>query len=601
MVFLDAFRHGTPNVHGNLSLRVPQAEAYQSLEMVSPEEREIGVVLPVGCGKSGLITITPYALRARRVLVVAPGVNIAQQLSEDFDPTSPKFFYHKCSILEGPPYPEPVEIRGKTTNRADLEEADVVVTNIQQLQGDDNRWLSSLPRDFFDLILFDEAHHNVAESWQVLRGAFPGARIVNYSATPQRADGQLMAGRIIYAYPISRAIQAGYVKRLKALILNPRTLRFVRRDDEQEVEVTLDEVRRLGEEDAGFRRSIVTSRETLTTIVDASIRELRRIRADAQDEKFKIIASALNLAHCIQITEAYRERGLRAEYIHSREDGATNRRILQRLHNHDLDVIVQVRKLGEGFDHPYLAVAAVFSIFGELSPFVQFVGRIMRVVEQNDPGSPKNQGTVVFHAGANIAQRWADFQAFSQADQEFFGQLLPLEDLDFSQADELRVEPIGRTDEGCTIEVRGQEHILVQEVPLLSQDEEARRAFELLTSRGFTPEDFQREYELRPVPTTRVRIRQAARTSLDDRVRTAAGRILRERQINPEGHELDERHIGQTNFMVLKGAIDRRVNALVGRGTGERHEFTQSDLDLINEHFGALLTQVIGEMFDATA
>ena len=32
--------------------------------------------------------------------------------------------------------------------------------------------------------------------------------------------------------------------------------------------------------------------------------------------------------------------------------------------------------LGEGFDHPYLSVASVFSIFASLAPFVQFVGRI---------------------------------------------------------------------------------------------------------------------------------------------------------------------------------------------------------------------------------
>ena len=41
-------------------------------------------------------------------------------------------------------------------------------------------------------------------------------------------------------------------------------------------------------------------------------------------------------------------RGRRADYVHSREDGAANARVMQRLNNHDLDVIVQVRKLGEG-------------------------------------------------------------------------------------------------------------------------------------------------------------------------------------------------------------------------------------------------------------
>ncbi len=390
---MSTFQDRQPNVLGNERLRVPQREAFAALA-AAEADRELGVVLPVGCGKSGLITITPFAFRARRALVVAPNVKIAQQLLDDVDPTRDALFYSRRGVLDGGPFPEPAAIRGRTTNRGDLEEAEIVVTNIQQLAGEENRWLRSLPPEFFDLILFDEAHHNVAASWGLLREAFPNARIVNFSATPVRADGQLMAGRIVYSYPVLEAIRQGYVKTLRALVLNPRTLRYVRRQDDQEVEVGLDEVIRLGEEDADFRRSIVSSTETLNTIVDASIRELGRIRAATGDERHKIIASALNYAHCVQIVEACRSRGRRASYVHSREDSAANERAYDQLKNHELDVIVQVRKLGEGFDHPYLSVAAVFSIFRELSPFVQFVGRIMRAIVPDDPTSIQNQGTV---------------------------------------------------------------------------------------------------------------------------------------------------------------------------------------------------------------
>jgi superfamily II DNA or RNA helicase len=113
-------------------------------------------------------------------------------------------------------------------------------------------------------------------------------------------------------------------------------------------------VRHLCEVDADFRRSIVSSKETLATIVDASITELRRLRASTGEERLKIIASALNMEHCKQIVAAYRERGLRADYIHSREDSRANDGVLAKLDRHELDVIVQVRMLGEGFDHPGL-------------------------------------------------------------------------------------------------------------------------------------------------------------------------------------------------------------------------------------------------------
>jgi superfamily II DNA or RNA helicase len=214
----NPFHNRLPNIGGNRHIRAPQREAFQALTdyASNPEEteREVGIVLPVGCGKLGCITLTPFAFRSNRTLVVAPGLSIADQLAADFNPSNAGMFYQKCQVLTGGPYPEPVEIRGTTTNRSDLEEANVVITNIQQLQGDANHWLQTLPADFFDLILFDEGHHSVADSWEALKARFPAARIVNFSATPLRADGQIMAGRVLYFYPIFRAIQEGYVKRL---------------------------------------------------------------------------------------------------------------------------------------------------------------------------------------------------------------------------------------------------------------------------------------------------------------------------------------------------------------------------------------------------
>lgn len=595
----NPFQDRQPHIQLNDRIRIPQKGVYLALNEVyrTTDERVLAIILPVGCGKSGSITIAPFAFRSRRTLVVAPGVAIAQQLASDFDPSNPNMFYQKCGVLAGAPYPEPVEIRGTTTNRADLDEAHVVITNIQQLQGgDSNRWLGQLPADYFDLILVDEGHHGVAESWQALKAQFPEARIVNFSATPMRADGQLMEGRVIYTYPIFEAIREGYVKRLKAVQLNPRTLRYVRREDGQEIEVGLDEVRRLGEEDADFRRSIVTSTETLSTIVDASIRELRRLREETGDVRLKIIASALNYEHCRQVVEAYTARGLRAGYVHSRENTPANQRVMQQLENHELDVIVQVRKLGEGFDHPYLSVAAVFSIFSNLSPFVQFVGRIMRVIRQNAPGHVLNQGVVVFHAGANIARRWADFQEFSEADRDYFDQLLPVEDVDPGYVPgERQVEPIPHDLDG--VEVRGQSEVHIEEIPLL-QDNAALEALRVLQERGYSTADVTAAYQtLQPIPATRVRQRQAMRDGLPMRVNTAAARILLERGMNPQGRELDRRQFTKTNLVVMISAINNHANVLVGMGPGQRHDFTREMLEQIDQRFDDILAAAAREIF----
>jgi superfamily II DNA or RNA helicase len=600
----NPFQSEEPFVIGNERLRIPQQQAFIALSDASHESsddfRELGIVLPVGCGKSGCIALAPFAFRSERALVIAPNLAIADQLLRDQDPSDDRYFYTKCDVLEGPPFPEPVEIRGTTTNRSDLDDSHVVITNIQQLQGVENRWLQSLPHDYFDLILFDEGHHTVAASWAFIKEKFPSARIVNFSATPLRSDGQLMAGRILYTFSVAEAIQRGYVKSLKAVVLNPRTLRFVRREGGDEIEVSLDEVRELGEQDADFRRSIVTSKETLDTIVDTSIRELRRRRDESSDQRLKIIASALNYEHCSQIVEAYQTKGLRAAYVHSRDGQPANDQVFQRLENHELDVIVQVRKLGEGFDHPYLAVAAVFSIFTNLSPFVQFVGRIMRVIRQDAPGDPLNQGVVVFHSGANVAQRWEDFRTFSEADQEYFEQLLPIEGIDpeSERLDERQVEPDTAQIVSET-EVRSQSGVVLEELSLI-EDPEARAAIEMLHSKGYSGEVVSAALqELERIPTTKVRQRQAKRQKLDRDVGFNAIQILKRRGVAPEGKELDKQYLNRSNYVVVKSAIDRRVNQLVDRQNDQRHEFSFADLMRIESQFDELLACAEQDVFNA--
>ncbi len=202
----------------------------------------------------------------------------------------------------------------------------------------------------------------------------------------------------------------------------------------------------------------------------------------------------------------------------------------------------------------------------------------------------------MFHAGGNIAGRWEDFREFSAADREYFQQLLPIEGLDFSAAEELAVAPPVRGGDG--IDIRQQTGVLVQELPpLLATDEDARRAFDLLRDRGFTADDFRRMEELRPVPTTRVLERQARRAALDADVRNEVGRTLAARQLNPQGRDLDRQRRNRTNFVVLKAAVDRLVNSAVGMREGERADFTRQQLDQIRADFRGLVAQAIREVF----
>lgn len=219
----------------------------------------------------------------------------------------------------------------------------------------------------------------------------------------------------------------------------------------------------------------------------------------------------------------------------------------------------------------------------------------MRVIVQDSPGHILNQGTVVFHAGANVASRWEDFQEYSEADKQFFEQLLPMEVLDFSSADELVVTPRSPN----TVEVRGQSGVQLEEIPLIENDTEAMKAIQTLQERGYSPDDVRRVMELQPVPTTKARERQAARAGLDMRIKTEVGRILAGRKVNPQAKDLDTKRLGRTNFVVLKAAIDNKVNAAVGRATGERSDFTRQQLDTIDSQFDQLVQTAEQEVFNA--
>ncbi|WP_061236519.1 DEAD/DEAH box helicase [Leptospira santarosai] len=638
----DLFKTLRPNIENNLKLRLPQREAFSAISQFLQQkghEREAAIIMPVGCGKSGCIALAPFAFKSKRTLIVAPSILIAKQLFEIFDFGNGKNFYQKFNVLSGNVLPELVEIRGLETNKSDLDVADVVITNIQQLQGSKNRWLMSLPNDFFDLILFDEGHHSVAESWNILKEKFPNSYIVNFSATHKRADYQVMPGKIIYEFSIANAIRNGFVKRLKAIVLNPKSLKFFSFHTGENIEIGLDEIINLGRTESKFRKSIVSSKDSINTIIDVSIRELERIRRETNNPNLKIIAVALNYEHCKQIVEAYRSKGKRSDFVHSSENDSRNKNVYEKLENHELDVIVHVKKLGEGFDHPYLSVAVIFSIFLSLSPFIQFIGRIMRAIEQDNPYHPLNQGTVIFHAGANLHNRWIDLREFSQSEQEFLSELLPMEELNFSDRDEIEITPsasqldstinledmglvkVGQDERGaCEVNsefistakdmevepdeelglsfrkssdffITEQSGLTTEILTLLKEDKEITDSINCLIKNRISGDQLKQILDLmvQEGAIPKFRKRQNSRENLRKRVEKTVEELLMQKNLSLDGYELDFKYQSKTNAMILQSEINRKINRLVKRKAGMRHEYSQSEFDLIETNFEGIV------------
>jgi superfamily II DNA/RNA helicase len=126
----------------------------------------------------------------------------------------------------------------------------------------------------------------------------------------------------------------------------------------------------------------------------------------------------MSIDHADQVRAIFQEMGLQAETIHSNLADDRKAAVFAKLRNNQIDVIVQVAMLGEGFDHPPLSVAAIFRPYRSLSPYIQFVGRVMRTVDLNDPNSPNNQGFVVSHVGLNNEEQWDEFRELDSEDQQ---------------------------------------------------------------------------------------------------------------------------------------------------------------------------------------
>ena len=418
----DFFQHTPASIEHNQNLRDPQRDAYlRAASFFQDGGRKALIQIPVGCGKSGVVAILPFGIAEGRVLVIAPNLTIKKELFDALDIANrQKCFWRQRHVLEDQHMTNgPYVCTLDTGNLSVCDKSHIVVTNIQQLGTNPDKWLRKFPEDFFDLIIVDEAHHGAASSWKRVFERFHNAKVANLTATPFRSDRRKLDGELIFRYPFKSASIKGYVKKLKASYVAPTQLTFTMKGEDRTY--TLDKVLAMKEEE-WFSRGIALSPPCNASIVDNSLEKLELLRQTGT--KHQLIAVAISINHAQQIRSLYRERGYEAAIVHSKADKKANQEVLRDLYNGVLDCIIQVAMLGEGFDHPKLSVAAIFRPFRSLAPYIQFVGRILRVVVQNDPTHPDNYGHIVTHIGMNLDELVKKFQVFENDDQRFWEEVI---------------------------------------------------------------------------------------------------------------------------------------------------------------------------------
>src|SRR5262249_7143155 len=89
----------------------------------------------------------------------------------------------------------------------------VVVTTMSLLATFEEPLLAEL-RSRCSHLFIDEAHHVKAATWERVRTVFTGKPTIQFTATPYRNDGKHVDGRIVFNYPLLRAQEEGYFKKI---------------------------------------------------------------------------------------------------------------------------------------------------------------------------------------------------------------------------------------------------------------------------------------------------------------------------------------------------------------------------------------------------
>lgn len=336
----------------NTGLREAQVAASHSIAAhFWSKNRPAIIVMPTGSGKTAVMMLASILLRPKRVLVVAPSRLLREQLAKKFRAMDP--LVRLGALDDGVTGPGTYEVKKRITlaeRWESLSEHDVVVTTPYAA----SPGIKGVPhpdRDLFDLVIFDEAHHTPAPIYRALRGSFPAAKILLFTATPFRRDEQEISGDLIFTYELGKAVSDGIFGRLQFIpVEDPgpgpdRDKAIARAAAEQFVT----------DKNNGFIHRVV-------------VRASSRSRADALAGIYSD------------------ETSLRLRTLHSGLSAKHIQKAVEDLRSATLDGVIVVDMLGEGFDLPSLKIAALHSPHKSLAVTLQFIGRFARTASEESLG-----------------------------------------------------------------------------------------------------------------------------------------------------------------------------------------------------------------------
>ncbi|MFZ2782883.1 MAG: DEAD/DEAH box helicase family protein [Sediminibacterium sp.] len=343
----DNFFYKEENNEKNISgLRKPQIAAIFSVLSHWKTGEDIGtVVMPTGTGKTETMLSLLVANKCTKLLVVVPSDPLREQLSEKFI----SFGYLQKENFEviGSRAKKPI-VGVLLENFKDPEELEkfisqcnVIITTMDLISSGSSSMQGALASQMSNIFI-DEAHHIKAPTWTRFRDLCEKFKILQFTATPYRNDGQSLDGKLVYVYSLKKAQEDGYFKRINLIQVN--------------------------EWDNAKADEVIAAAAVL------------RLKEDLKKYDHLLMArcSTQTKANAVHNIYAAKYPEYNPVVIHTGMSQRDRVEAKRKIMSKESKIIVCVDMLGEGFDLPSLKIAAFHDIRKSLPITIQLAGRFTR-------------------------------------------------------------------------------------------------------------------------------------------------------------------------------------------------------------------------------
>ncbi len=353
-------------------LRVPQISAlYASLSHLKVSDKSGVIVMPTGTGKTETMLSLLIANGCKKIIVTVPSDALRTQIFNKFQSLGllKQFGIIEKSVL----YPRVGILRQKFSDINELEEffenSNVIITSMNIVATSPIEQQNKIA-ELCSHIFIDEAHHIKAKSWDTFRKRFEEHKVLMFTATPFRNDQKRLDGKIIFNFPLAKAQEQGYFKKIDFIP--------VREYDSEQADILIAE------------KAI----ERLKLDINNGYNHILMARCSTKSRAESIF----------KIYESHSE--LNPVLIHS--DTTDKKSVLEDIVSKKHQIIVAVDMLGEGFDLPELKVAAFHDIRKSLPITLQFAGRFTRTKYDEELG---NASFIANLADINVKNELAELYA----------------------------------------------------------------------------------------------------------------------------------------------------------------------------------------------